>query len=227
MTDRLPWARERVARLLARGEGDRVVAVLVMSRDGVAAVEGTSARLASAADRALLRAWREVADALLVGTGTLMAEKYGASLVGEEARALRVERGQPALPPVLTLDRTGSLDLDLALRARTPLPLTVYAREARDDPRVAWVELAEPTLAALLDHARARVVVLEAGPRLLAAALAAGLVTDLSLTIAPVTIGGGPRYDPSLWAGAPVVDAEEVDGNVFRHHLIRASGRRA
>jgi 5-amino-6-(5-phosphoribosylamino)uracil reductase len=225
--DHLAWARARVARLLAVGPGERVIAPIVMSRDHVAAVGGTSARLASDADRALLRAWREVADALLVGPGTLMAERYGASLVGEDARRRRAERGQPPLPPVLTLDRTGSLDLDLALRARDPLRLVVYARTARDDPRAEWVELAEPTLDRVLDAARAPVVVLEAGPRLLGAALAAGVVTDLSLTIAPLTIGDGPRYSPSLWADAPIVEPDEIGGDLFRHHLIRATRRRA
>lgn len=220
--DHLVWARARVARLLARGPAERLIAVAVMSLDHVAAVAGTSARLASDADRALLRAWREAADALLVGTGTLMAERYGASLVSEDARAARAARGQPPLPPVLTLDRSGSLDLDLALRAKRPLPVIVYTAAARDDPRVQWVELAEPTLQGVLEHARsalgAPVVLLEAGPRLLGAAFEAGLVTDLSLTIAPVTIGHGPRYAPAAW-GDRVVEPDEIDGSLFRHHV--------
>ncbi len=103
-----------------------MVAVLVSSLDGFVALDGRSRALSSDQDRALVGAWREAADALLVGPPTLAAEVYGGGLFPPHARARRTAVGASPLPPIITVDRSGSLDVDLALRAREPLELIAY-----------------------------------------------------------------------------------------------------
>ena len=68
----LEWARDRVRRALEAGPAQRLVLVAVASLDFAASIEGRSRRLSSAADRALMFAWREVADVLLVGSHTIV-----------------------------------------------------------------------------------------------------------------------------------------------------------
>ena len=61
---------------------------MIGSADGRATIDGRAGGLGSPADRAVLRALRAPADALLVGPGTLIAERY-ATLLDPEQRELR------------------------------------------------------------------------------------------------------------------------------------------
>lgn len=198
------WARERVARLLADAPRNRLVAVVVSSIDGVVAVDGRSAALSSAQDRALIGAWREAADVLLVGPSTLAAELYGAGLFPPEARERRRARGVPGMAPLVTIDRSGTLDLDRALRAREPLELIVYVPPGatRRDPRAIWVEQADLSPATVTLDLRQRfrheLIVAEPGPRLLHSLMRERVLSDLSLTISPVIVGAGP----TLWGAS-------------------------
>jgi riboflavin biosynthesis pyrimidine reductase len=233
ISDYMDWARARVDKALAQGPGDRIVAVLIGSTDLFAAVDGRTAGLTSEADRALIRAWREAADALLVGPRTLEAELYSGSIVGAEGRSRRVSRGRSPLPPILTIDRSHQLDLDLALRGENPPPMIVYVTadgEVRDT-RVTWVQLTSIGIGDVLRDARerfdARLVVAEGGPRLLRSALEEGVVSDLSLTIAPHLVGRGLRLFGT--DGAPdhveLLPADVVDGYVFAHWSISPAAR--
>src|SRR3954469_14227999 len=126
--DHLPWARGRVARLLAAGGPERLVLIAVSSLDFVAAVRGRTKRPTSAADQALMFAWREVADVLLVGARTLTVERYG-----------ELVPGRPQQVPIVTISRAGDLDFTRALRANTPPRLTVYGQPRADAPAsVEW-----------------------------------------------------------------------------------------
>ncbi len=227
----MAWARGRVAQALAQGPSRRVVAVLIGSTDLVAAVDGRTAGLTSEADRALLRAWRESADALFVGTGTLMTELYSGSIVSDEGRRTRVANGMSALPPIVTVDRSGAIDLDVALRGADPPPLIVYVGvgEAREDDRATWVEVSDFSVTRVIDdvHDRlgARVIVAEGGPRLLRSAFAAGAVTDLSLTTAPLVVGSGLRLEIGMPSPrVELLPAEVIDGYVFEHWLLDPTG---
>jgi riboflavin biosynthesis pyrimidine reductase len=228
VADHMGWARARVANALEQGPENRVVAVLVGSADLIATVEGRTAGLTSEADRALLRAWREAADVLLVGSRTLEAELYSGSIVSQEGRDLRKGRGLAPLPPILTIDRSRKLDLDKVLRGESPPPVTAYVGTGRagSDTRVTWIELPVLSIAAVLDDARersgARVIVFEGGPLLLQSALEANLVTDLSLTVAPYpSATGPPLFAPGKQpARSDLIPPESVDGYEFTHWTL-------
>jgi riboflavin biosynthesis pyrimidine reductase len=222
----MDWARARVERVLTMGPAQRLVAVVVMSVDSVLAVDGRSAALSSEPDRALIGAWREAADALLVGAPTLSAEVYGGGLFTADARRRRVARGVAATPPVITVDRSGSLDIELATRARQPLDLVVYTAPglARPDHRAEWIEHDDLGLAAVAGDVRARfghqLIVAEPGPRLLQALREERILTDLSLTIAPILVDHGPRLAPAAHASQMrAVAVEIVQDVVFAHFL--------
>ncbi len=234
--EHLAWARARVARTLELGgrerpaDAERVVAVLVSSLDGVLALEGKSAALSSDQDRALVGAWRERADALLVGPPTLAAELYGGGLFSAQARAMRIAAGAPPLAPIVTIDRSGSLDVERAMRAREPLELVAYVPlgAAAADPRVQWIEHPDLSLQGVLRDLRERfghrLIVAEPGPTLMSALLEEWQLTDLSLTITPVFGEHGPRLDtPSGAQPLTVVDVETV-GEVIFVHMVAGRG---
>ena len=69
---------------------------MVATVDGRATIGGRTRALGSDADTLLLTELRALADAVLIGTGTLRAEGYG-RLVGDPERVARRDR-PPACP---------------------------------------------------------------------------------------------------------------------------------
>ncbi|MCW3040762.1 MAG: hypothetical protein JWM31_2667 [Solirubrobacterales bacterium] len=237
-TDYIAWARARTAAMLAAGPVARLVGVMVSSVDARAALEGKSGGLSSAPDRALLKAWRAAADAVLVGARTLETEKYG-SLVPDADRDRRLAEGRTGWPRLITISRRADLDLEQVLATDPDLPLTVYtAAPASEHPAhrgsdVAFVVLDDVGPAAVTADARRRfgyaVLGCEGGPHLLAAALADGSLTDLSLTLAPTVVGTGAPLLPDGEVHAPValrlLAAEAHAGSVFVHYAVDGSRR--
>ena len=76
-------------------ERPRVVAAMIGSLDGHATVDGRAGGLGNPADRAVLRELRAAADALLVGPGTLIAERY-ATVLDPDQRERRERAGRRA-----------------------------------------------------------------------------------------------------------------------------------
>ena len=209
--------------MLASGPADRLILVAVASVNFAAAIEGRSKRLSSDADRALMFAWREVADVLLVGSRTLTVERYG-SLLPPELAAGREARGLPAWPPIATLSRTGDLDFDRILRARTPPSLTVYGPVQPPGDRAHWRESPADFASVVADlRARgARTIVCEGGPTVYTHVL--DLATDFSLTVAPNLVSG----EASLFHPATenhtrhvrTTDVTAIGGHVFVHYAF-------
>lgn len=234
LDDHLGWARERVAALLAGGDGPRLVAVAVTSLDLRAGVAGRSGGLSSEADQALLYAWREVADVLLVGGRTLVVERYGALLPEALAEARRAA-GRGAIPPVATISRRATLDVERVRRADAPPDLRVYteAPAPADRDGVLWRRLPAVDVAAVVADLRLRgaeVIVCEGGPTLYAQALGARCLTDVSLTIAPVVVGEGDVLLPEVSPGdvrLHLADATSVGDHLFTHYRVEAQASRS
>lgn len=184
-------------------EGPWVRAMMVTTLDGAAAgPDGLSGSISSAADKAVFRAVRRRADAVLVGAGTIRAESYGAMRAADrdaEARGAAGQRPAPVLAVVSpSLDLpwdtevfTGSDEPPLVLTvADPPADALARARDARADvvhapggdvaPR--WI------LDTLVDRGLRRVVC-EGGPRLLEAVTGAGLLDEADITLSPAFAG--------------------------------------
>lgn len=217
-----PVAGSRPAGLIVAGLGlggpaalaadgrPRVIASMIASADGRAAVAGRSVGLGHPADTALLRELRTAVDAILVGPGTLRAEGY-AQLLDDDQRERRVERGLAAEPIVATIARRGDVPVGVPLFAEPSARIQVYT-EAEPPASLAAcaaevaVERCPPggaRPAAALGHLAAergvRSVLCEGGPTLLRALVASGCLDDLLLTLAPLLAAGDA---PTVLAGA-------------------------
>jgi riboflavin biosynthesis pyrimidine reductase len=196
---------------------------MVASADGRAAIEGRAQALGSQADTLLLTELRVIADAVLIGSGTLRAESY-ARLVGHPERVARREAaGRPATPPAVLLSSGLDLPWDAGLFAAAGQPVLVYTASDAAPPTVAAelevVRLEPLTPEAALRDLRergVRALLCEGGPRLNRSLLAAGLVDELFLPLVPTLAGNvvAPRIVEGRDLDAPVPLALEW---VLRH----------
>jgi riboflavin biosynthesis pyrimidine reductase len=170
--------------------------------DGRAAIGGVSGPIGSAADTAMLAGLRTRFDAVLIGAGTMRAERYG-RLVPDRGKRERRERIGLPHDPLLAIV-SGRLDLpwDAPLFAEGGRVLVFTASEAEPPETAASLRVVRQEggvdLAAALAHLRrergVRALLCEGGPHLHGELQAAGLVDDLFLTIAPRLSGGeAPR----------------------------------
>src|SRR5258708_22077632 len=92
---------------------------MVASLDGAISVQGRAGGLGSEADRHLFRVLRSLADVVVVGAGTVRAERYGPVKLAAELVAARRARGKPDLPPIAIVTRSCQLDWDSPLFTET------------------------------------------------------------------------------------------------------------
>ena len=198
----------------------------VTTLDGRAARDGSSRLLGGPADLELLLTLRTVADAVLIGPGTVRAEGYG--------RLVSPARGA-ATPPAVLISRRFEIPWEAPLFDAADQPVLVYAGpDAGAAPEVAApvevVRLPECTPAAALADLRARGVralLSEGGPTLFGSFLAAGLVDELFLTLTPLLIGG--EDEPSPVTGPRLADPTRMnlrwalcaDDELFLRYAIR------
>jgi riboflavin biosynthesis pyrimidine reductase len=185
---------------------------VVASVDGRATLGGTSAGLGDEADLEMLLELRTLADAVLIGTGTLRAEGYDRLVRAPERRARRRASGAAEDPVAVLITASGDLPWDAGLFAAAGQPVLVYVAPGSVPavpPGVAAaveVEVLDPlTLAAAFADLRARGVralLCEAGPTLNQSLLAAGLVDELFLTVAPLLVADDAA--PPIVSGAPL-----------------------
>jgi riboflavin-specific deaminase-like protein len=211
----------------------------VTSLDGRVTVGGRAAGLGSAVDRQTMRQLRARADALLVGAGTLRAEPIDPR-VPPDLADLRETDGRPPQPLFVLITAFGSLPDRKVFHMADVQRLILSPRSAdanrlrRIDPEAeivvlgeSWVDLAEAMR--YLRGRGIRSVMCEGGPSLAGGLMAAGLVDELFLTVAPTLVGGaGLRLlEGSFAAGGQqvavdLVSAFEQNGELFlRYHLLR------
>lgn len=172
---------------------------MIMSLDGAAVFGGLAGPLSNVTDHNLLLAMRGHADVVLVGAGTVRAERYGPVRLSPDQRADRRERsGITDIPPIAVVTRTGNLPASLFAEP-TQRPLLVTTTElvrARPDLRQrADLLLAGDTevdLAAAVERLQARGfhrILCEGGPLLLDELIADDLVEEMCLTVSPTLAG--------------------------------------
>jgi riboflavin-specific deaminase-like protein len=187
-----------------RAPGDRPFLYLnmVASADGRASVEGRTAGLGSDADTRMLTELRAVAEAVLVGTGTIRAEGYGRLVRNAERVARREAAGMAATPTAVLISRSFDIPWGAQLFEAADQPVIVYTGASGEPPEVAApvevVRLDEPAPPAVMADLRARGIrslLCEGGPTLNSALLEADVVDELFLTISPQLAGedGAPR----------------------------------
>jgi riboflavin-specific deaminase-like protein len=205
-----------------------VVANMVSSLDGRAAVDGQTRGLSSETDRRLFHLLRAAGDALLVGAGTVREERYGVAVKNDELRERRQAHGLDPEQPTVVVSSRLILPSDLPLLQAKGAPVIVATgadHELEGVEADVKYERTGDDLRLLLARLRAehgiRSLVCEGGPTLLSYLLAAGLVDELFLSIAPKLVGGGE--EPAITTGRELLQpasAEpvwicEADGELF------------
>jgi riboflavin-specific deaminase-like protein len=174
---------------------------MASTADGRASLSGRSGAIGNRADHALFHALREAVDAILVGAGTVRAERYGRLVRDPQRRRRRAQRGLAEEPLACIVSASLDLPADLPLLSEpaarvvilTPSEATVGDVAAR----VEYVRAGsgsvcdlEESLRQLRERFAVRTVLCEGGPHLNHDLLRAGLVDELYLSFAPLLAGG-------------------------------------
>jgi riboflavin biosynthesis pyrimidine reductase len=196
--------------LLERAHPDRpyVVANMVSTADGRATLRGHTESISNDTDRNLFHMLRGQVDAVMAGTATIALERYGPLARRPEVRRRRAELGLPEQPLACTASRSMELPVDAPLFGDPGSRIVVLTNSDRDPPPceaqlvVERIPGDELDLAAGAQRLRrqhgVRAMLLEGGPTLLAAMVAAGVVDELFLTVSPLLAGGD---EPSVLEG--------------------------
>jgi riboflavin biosynthesis pyrimidine reductase len=176
---------------------------MVETLDGAAqAQDGLSRGIATAADARLFGVLRGRADALLIGAGTLRAERYQPAAPKARYSEVRAKAGQRPAPVIAVVSRSLALDVSEALFTEpVERPVVLTTASADRAARRAVSEVAdvidcgedEVDLNIALEELRARGLTwlhCEGGPTLLAQLAAADLVDEWCVTLSPKLAGG-------------------------------------
>jgi 2,5-diamino-6-(ribosylamino)-4(3H)-pyrimidinone 5'-phosphate reductase len=215
-----------------------VIVNMVSSVDGRAAIEGKAAGMGSGIDRRTMRTLRARADAVMIGAGTLRAEKLSLGL------------DHPDVPPPLAIivTDTGNVPLEDHLVATEEQEVLILLSD--EAPRemverlrgLAQVIMApadstgavnlRKALLALRAERGVESLVVEGGPGLNHALISRDLVDELFLTVAPELLGGtaaetltllrGPQIPAGDRPALEIVSIHLADGELFlRYSLTR------
>lgn len=181
----------------------------VSSIDGHATVGGVTGPLGSELDVELLVGLRALADAVLVGAGTVRAERYGRLLADPAKRERRERAGLPPDPLAVIVTAGMELPWDAGLFTSGAGEVLIFTgADSAPPPTATAVEVVragdgELDLGVVVGHLRrergVRGLLCEGGPTLHGELVAAGLVDEIFLTLAPMIGGGeGPRMIEGL-----------------------------
>ncbi len=192
----------------------------VTTLDGsIQGADGRSGSINTASDQEIFALHRALADAVVVAGGTARNEGYRAVDLAPWQQELRLAEGLAPEPTLVIISRSAQIDPVVAQpvdgASGLVMIITTAGKPARDlaplrDAGIEVVEYAGPEidLAKVVDDLAGRGLprlLCEGGPHLHRDLLAAGLVDELSLTLAPVVVAGdglrtttGAALDPPL-----------------------------
>jgi riboflavin-specific deaminase-like protein len=212
---------------------------MVASADGATAVDGVSGTLGGDVDRAAFFAIRSVADVILAGAGTVRAEGYGPPRPSPAVRAARVERGQAPAPRLAVMSASLQIEPTARFLAEAEAdnePWIITAADADPDRMEALRAAGAEVIAAgegSVDVAAAvaelgrrgmEVVLCEGGPMLNGQLIAADLVDEVCLTLAPdLAVGDSARvaHGPTIThpVGLRLDRAIEADSTLLLRYV--------
>lgn len=185
--------------------------------DGRAAIEGKSGPIGSATDTEMLQRLRTRVDAVMIGAGTMRAERYGRIVSDQHLRAYRERTGLAHDPLAVIISNRLELPWDARLFTNGGGRVVVFTASEQEPPETDTpvrivrhpdgVDL-DRALEWLLEERGIRSVLCEGGPTLHGRLREARLTDELFLTIAPKIAGGeGPRI---LEGALPDIDQVEL-----------------
>ena len=175
-----------------------------MTADGkITTRDFTPVDFTSREDKRHLFRQRALADAVVIGHSTLRRDNVRLG-VSEDLRQERIKRGQTPAPIRVIVSNEGKIDSQLKIFQWEVSPILIFStkrmpKEVRSALREknAKLHLSETRdvdlgemLRTLRRDYKVRRIACEGGPTLFRSMLAAGLIDELSLTIAPYLFGG-------------------------------------
>lgn len=222
-----PWEDPRAERPL-------VAMNFAATMDGRASIHGVSGPIGSATDTAMLVGLRTRFDAVMIGAGTMRAERYGRIVNDPERRLERERLGLPPDPLMAIVSGRLELPWDAPLFTAGAGEVLIFTASGEQAPEVATPlrvvrHEGAVDLTAAMSHLRrecgVRALLCEGGPRLHGELEAAGLVDELFLTLAPKLVGGeAPRI---LEGELPQIAALELAWLLEEESELFARYRRA
>jgi 2,5-diamino-6-(ribosylamino)-4(3H)-pyrimidinone 5'-phosphate reductase len=220
-------------------EGSRPYVIIntVSSVDGRSTMEGKAAGIGSRTDRRTMRTLRSKVDAVIIGAGTLRAEKLSLGLDGPD--------GVPQPLAIIVTD-SGEVPLDEHLIVEEGQEVLILLSDAAPARVVERLRALAPVMKAPADShgavdleralpaARAQrgveSLLVEGGPGLNHALISRNLVDELFLTVAPELLGGTVEQSLTLLRGPalpardrPTLDLVSIhlaDGELFLRYSI-------
>jgi riboflavin-specific deaminase-like protein len=185
--------------------------------DGRAAIGGRSGPIGSATDTEMLQRLRTRVDAVMIGAGTMRAERYGRIVSDQHLRAYRERTGLAHDPLAVIISNRLELPWEAGLFTDGGGRVVIFTASDEDPPETATpVTVIRHPDGVDLDRALEWLrtergicsILCEGGPTLHGRLRDAGLADELFLTIAPKIAGGeGPRI---LEGALPDVDNVEL-----------------
>jgi 2,5-diamino-6-(ribosylamino)-4(3H)-pyrimidinone 5'-phosphate reductase len=181
-----------------------VILHFAVTADGkVSTSKHTSARFTSAYDKQRLLEVRALADAILVGRGTLETDRMSMDLPNQRLRERRIKEGKSECPLRVILTASGNISISLSVFEKGDAPIVIYSTErmapaqrrllsehaavhvaGSDDLDLVWL------LSHLYEHYQVRSLVCEGGPTLVKALAQIDVIDEIYLTIAAKIFGG-------------------------------------
>ncbi|MBU6244056.1 MAG: dihydrofolate reductase family protein [Actinomycetales bacterium] len=226
LADAYPWP-----------QGPWLRAMMVTTLDGAAVgPDGRSGSISCAADRRVFAETRRLCDAVLVGAGTIRAERYRPMLAKAEHAEQRAELGLAVAPVVAIVSAAADLPWQEPLFSESALPVLVLASQSAPADRLSLArrhaevialpgERLDPREVVRILHERGlRRIVCEGGPMLLRHVAQAGLIDEADISVAPVIAGGGqvvtgPAFDAPI--AFDLVQVAWAEGFAFQRYLAR------
>ena len=184
-----------------------VVINAVSTLDGKVSRNGTSSGIGSSVDRYVMRKIRSRVDAVLVGAGTIRAEKLSLT-VTQELERWRTSRGKSPQPLGVILSREGTGLSPEVLKKTTPNLLVLTEKHLSKQRAKSEKEgRLEDHLRLLRDEYDVETLLVEGGVTVNHSLFKESLVSELFLTLSPKVYGG---QELNLVKGGPV--EETTDG---------------
>src|SRR5262249_2927430 len=209
------------ARAAACVERPYVMLNMISTADGRASIGGRTRAIGGPADRELFHGLRAAVDAVMVGAGTLRAERYGRIVPDQRRRRLRREHGLTEEPLACVVSDSLDLSPEIPLLADPSARVAILtSSKASVDDCAAPVEYVRSSrrgvperraaLATLRERFAVTLLLCEGGPHLNVTLLAAGLADELFLTLSPRLAGGDGGDSLRILAGAELQPPVEL-----------------
>jgi riboflavin biosynthesis pyrimidine reductase len=202
------------------------VAMLRSLDGGVAGADGRSRSISSDTDRAVLREIRRLADAIVVGAGTVRDEPYGPLVLDVDTIQERAALGLAAAPALVVVSASLDLPYDAPMFTDSGVrPVVVTAEDVAADSLARAAEVADVVrlprdglggrgITTALHQRGLRRLLCEGGPGLLRSFTADDAVDEIDLTVAPVMPA---RHGAADHGNAPVLPQGFVLAGLLEH----------